>query len=65
MSTIMARAMKYHPPGSVLFCTVSLEEGLLLLANPLCEEYSVQGDCKKLYSSHTDASFRQDLPLYR
>ncbi len=28
--------MKYHPHGSVLFCTVSLEEGLLLLANPLC-----------------------------
>ena len=31
----MAKAMKYHPHGSVLFCTVSLEEGLLLLANPL------------------------------
>jgi hypothetical protein len=29
--------MKYHPHGSVLFCTVSLEEGLLLLANPLCQ----------------------------
>jgi hypothetical protein len=28
--------MKYHPHGSVLFCTFSLEEGLLLLANPLC-----------------------------
>lgn len=32
----MARKMKYHPKGSVLFCTFSLEEGLLLLANPLC-----------------------------
>lgn len=29
--------MKYHPHGSVLFCTYSLEEGLLLLANPLCK----------------------------
>ena len=29
--------MKYHPHGSVLFCTLSLEEGLLLLANPLCK----------------------------
>ena len=29
--------MKYHPHGSVLFCTISLEEGLLLLANPLCQ----------------------------
>jgi hypothetical protein len=29
--------MKYHPHGSVLFCTFSLEEGLLLLANPLCK----------------------------
>lgn len=29
--------MKYHPHGSVLFCTFSVEEGLLLLANPLCE----------------------------
>ena len=29
--------MKYHPHGSVLFCTLSLEEGLLLLANPLCQ----------------------------
>ncbi len=28
--------MKYHPNGSVLFCTFSLEEGVLLLANPLC-----------------------------
>jgi hypothetical protein len=33
----MAKEMKYHPHGSVLFCTFSLEEGLLLLANPLCE----------------------------
>lgn len=33
----MAKAMKYHPHGSVLFCTFSVEEGLLLLANPLCE----------------------------
>jgi REP element-mobilizing transposase RayT len=31
------KKMKYHPHGSVLFCTFSLEEGLLLLANPLCE----------------------------
>lgn len=31
------RKMKYHPHGSVLFCTLSIEEGLLLLANPLCE----------------------------
>ena len=29
--------MKYHPDGSVLFCTCTLEEGLLLLANPLCQ----------------------------
>lgn len=29
--------MKYHPHESVLFCTFSLEEGLLLLANPLCK----------------------------
>ena len=29
--------MKYHPHKSVLFCTFSLEEGLLLLANPLCQ----------------------------
>jgi hypothetical protein len=33
----MAKAMKYHPHGRVLFCTFSLEEGLLLLANPLCK----------------------------
>ena len=33
----MAKAMKYHPHGSVLFCTFGLEEGLLLLANPLCK----------------------------
>ena len=33
----MAKAMKYHPHGSVLFCTFSVEEGLLLLANPLCK----------------------------
>ena len=31
----MNKKMKYHPHGSVLFCTFSLEEGLLLLANPL------------------------------
>ena len=31
------KKMKYHPHGSVLFCTFSVEEGLLLLANPLCE----------------------------
>jgi len=29
--------MKYHPHGSVIFCTFSIEEGLLLLCNPLCE----------------------------
>lgn len=28
--------MKYHPKGSVLFVTFALEEGLLLLSNPLC-----------------------------
>lgn len=28
--------MKYHPNGSVLFVTYSVEEGLLLLSNPLC-----------------------------
>ncbi|MBN8549862.1 MAG: transposase [Deltaproteobacteria bacterium] len=28
--------MKYHPHGSVLFVTLSIEEGLLLLSNPLC-----------------------------
>jgi hypothetical protein len=28
--------MKYHPHGSVLFCTFSLEEGLLFQSNPLC-----------------------------
>lgn len=33
----MSKKMKYHPHGSVLFCTLSLEEGLLLLANPLCQ----------------------------
>lgn len=32
----MAKAMKYHPHGSVLFCTFSVEQGLLLLSNPLC-----------------------------
>ncbi len=31
------RKMKYHPHGSVLFVTFSMEEGLLLLCNPLCE----------------------------
>ncbi|MBX7143689.1 MAG: transposase [Oligoflexia bacterium] len=29
--------MKYHPHGSVLFVTFSVEQGLLLLSNPLCE----------------------------
>jgi hypothetical protein len=33
----MGKGMKYHPHGSVLFCTFSIEEGLLLLANPLCD----------------------------
>jgi len=28
--------MKYHPRGSVLFVTFSVEEGLLFLSNPLC-----------------------------
>jgi REP element-mobilizing transposase RayT len=28
--------MKYHPKGSVLFITFTVEEGLLLLSNPLC-----------------------------
>jgi hypothetical protein len=32
----MAKPMKYHPHDSVLFCTFSIEEGLLLLSNPLC-----------------------------
>jgi hypothetical protein len=31
----MAKTMKYHPTNSVLFCTSSVEEGILLLANPL------------------------------
>jgi len=30
------RRMKYYPNGSVLFVTSSIEEGLLLLSNPLC-----------------------------
>lgn len=29
--------MKYHPHGSVLFVTFSIEEGLLLLSNPLID----------------------------
>ncbi len=33
----MSKGMKYHPNKSVLFCTFSLEEGLLLLANSLCK----------------------------
>lgn len=33
----MAKSLKYHPHGSVLLCTFSIEEGLLLLCNPLCE----------------------------
>jgi hypothetical protein len=28
--------MKYHPNKSVLFVTFTVEEGLLLLCNPLC-----------------------------
>jgi REP element-mobilizing transposase RayT len=32
----MPSPWKYHPHGSVLLITFSLEEGLLLLANPLC-----------------------------
>ena len=31
------KGMKYHPHGSVLFITFSVEEGLLLLSNPLCQ----------------------------
>jgi REP element-mobilizing transposase RayT len=31
------KKMKYHPHGSVLFCTFSVEQGLLLLANPLSQ----------------------------
>lgn len=30
------KILKYHPHRSVLFVTFSVEEGLLLLANPLC-----------------------------
>ena len=30
------KILKYHPHGAVLFVTFSLEEGLMLLANPLC-----------------------------
>jgi hypothetical protein len=33
----MARKIKYHPNKNVLFVTFSIEEGLLLLSNPLCE----------------------------
>ena len=33
----MPSPWKYHPHGSVLFVTFSLEAGLLLLANPLSE----------------------------
>jgi REP element-mobilizing transposase RayT len=33
----MSKKMKYHPHGSALFCTFSVEEGLVLLANPLCQ----------------------------
>lgn len=33
----MARRRKYHPHGSVLFATLSIEEGLLLLCTPLCK----------------------------
>ena len=30
------KRMKYHPHKSVIWCTFSVEEGLLLLSNPLC-----------------------------
>ena len=30
------KVLKYHPHGAVLFVTFSLEEVLMLLANPLC-----------------------------
>ena len=33
----MSKRMKYHPHGSVLFCTFSVEEGLLLLSNSLVQ----------------------------
>src|SRR5688572_30273179 len=33
----MPRLMKYHPHGSVVFLTISIEEGILLLPNPLTE----------------------------
>ena len=47
----MNQKMKYHPHGSVLFCTLSLEEGLLLLANPLCQAIvkSCLAAAKELY----------------
>ena len=32
----MSRTLKYHPHGQVLYVTSSIEEGLLLLCNPLC-----------------------------
>ncbi len=31
------KKLKYHPHGAVLFITFSIEDGLLLLCNPLCE----------------------------
>lgn len=31
------KAIKYHPHGGILFVTFAIEEGLLLLSNPLCE----------------------------
>ena len=33
----MGRPLKYHPHGAVLFVTLSVEEGLFLLSNPLCQ----------------------------
>ncbi len=43
--------MKYHPNGSVLFVTYGVEEGLLLLSNPLCRAIieSCLAAAQKLY----------------
>lgn len=43
--------MKFHPNASVVFVTFTVEEGLLLLANPLCESIlkSCLAAAQKLY----------------
>lgn len=43
--------MKYHPNSSVLFSTFTVEEGLLLLSNPLCQAIirSCLAAAQKLY----------------